>query len=105
MKRTEAHQKVIAELQWAEHIVQVALNDAMDRVVHACPKPFHRTIMREFQRLHLSITIRDAFKLVEDRSDLFIPAKDLGTASIALFLARFGTPKPSKKKRSIKSTT
>lgn len=105
MKRTNEHQKVIGELQWAEHLVQGALNDAMIRVVHACPKPFHRTIMSEFQRLHLSITIRDAFKLVEDRTDLFIPAKDEGTASIALFLARFGTPKPPKKKRSIKSTT
>ena len=108
MKRTEAHQKVIGELQWAEHLVQGALNDAMIRVVRACPKPFHKTIMMEFQTLYLSRTIKDAFKLVEDRTDLFIPEEDLASASVALFLARFGrstTPKKPKKKRSIKSIT
>lgn len=108
MKRTEAHQKVIGELQWAEHLVQGALNDAMIRVVRACPQPFHKTIMMEYQTLYLSRTIKDAFKLVEDRTDLFIPAKDLGSASVALFVARFGKSTPSKKpkkKRSIKSTT
>lgn len=108
MKRTEAHKKVIGELQWAEHLVQGALSDAMIRVVRACPKPFHKTIMMEYQTLHLSRAIKDAFKLVEDRTDLFIPAEDLASASVALFVARYGksnTPQKPKKKRSIKSTT
>lgn len=108
MKRTEEHKRIISELEKAEHHVQAAMNEVMVKVIRACPKSFHKTIMEEYRTLYLSRTISDAFRVIIDRTDTFIPQKDLASASVALFVARYGlsnTPEKSKKKRSIKSTT
>lgn len=108
MKRTEEHKRIISELEKAEHHVQAAMNEVMVKVIRACPKSFQKTIMEEYRTLYLSRIISDAFRVIIDRTDVFIPQKDLAYASVALFVARFGKSTPSKKpkkKRSIKSTT